>query len=43
MDQVVTSEKKTTKTLKYIPAQITKKKIYLTESEKRRDQERVAI
>ena len=43
MDQVVTSKKKTTKTLKYIPAQITKKKIYLTESEKRRDQERVAI
>ena len=44
MDQIINSEKKSeTKTLKYVPVQTVKKKIYLTESEKRRDMERLAI
>ncbi len=44
MDQIINSEKKTVnKKLKYVPIQTVKKKIYLTESEKRRDLERLAI
>ena len=44
MDQIINSEKKSTaKKLKYSPVAPVKKKIYLTESEKRRDMERVAI
>jgi len=43
MDKIVNADKKLpAKTLKYIPVEPIRKKIYLTESEKRRDMERAA-